>query len=181
MGSLVNRVEADVAEENAENNNSDLFTSKVCSVDYGYQNLSVDTNDTLCQSYSLMVYLDIPFDSTASKIATREQKFEKQRSMINMYRMILGTPAFVKEINAITRDKDNRRLWQDTVDDQNEFYINEHYKGKGKPVIDNIKFVLEIWERWGWQFFVGDGTCEKQKRDGGRRLTRRRGRTTQRT
>ena len=95
--------------------------------------------------------------------------------------MILGTPAFIKEINAIARDKANRQLWRDTVNDEDEFFVNERYKGKGKPVVDNIKFVLDIWERWGWQFFVGDGTCEKQKKDGGSRRSRsKRQRSTQR-
>ena len=156
------------------NDNDDFVTSKMCSIDYGFQDLSVDVNDTLCQSYSLMAYLSIDFDSTPSANATREQKFEKQRSMVNMYRMILNTPAFVKEFNAIVRARANKELWQDSVDEENEFFINERYKGKGKPVIDNIKLVLDIWERWGWQFFVGDGTCEKRKRNGGMRNSRMR-------
>ena len=185
LGDLVNRVANNNNDADSGQNNNypglNIYSSKVCSAEYGYQDLAADTNDTLCQSYSLMAYLDIPFDSTPSKVATRQQKFEKQRSMVNMYRMILGTPAFIKEINAIARDKANRQLWRDTVNDEDEFFVNERYKGKGKPVVDNIKFVLDIWERWGWQFFVGDGTCEKQKKDGGSRRSRsKRQRSTQR-
>jgi hypothetical protein len=148
-------------------------TSKICSVTLGYQDLSVDTNDTLCQSYSLMAYLSIEFDMTPSADATVEQKFNKQLAMINMYRGILNDPAFIKELDIVVKNKDNKELWEDTVDDENPFFIIKKYK-KTKTIVDNIKRVLDIWEKYGWQFFVGDGKCQKQKQDGGKRKTRRR-------
>jgi len=160
MGNLVNRVE-------------NPPSSQVCSVQLGYQDLDVDINDTLCQGYSLLAYLGIKFDTTPSRVATRTQKFQKQLAMINMYKMILDSPAFIKEFNEIVKNRANRKLWEDTVNSEDVFYINMRYKGSGEPVIENIKHVLAIWERWGWQFFVGDGTCYKEKKDGGSRGRRR--------
>lgn len=148
-------------------------TTKICSVTLGYQDLSVDTNDTLCQSYSLMAYLSVDFDMTPSAEATVEQKFNKQLAMINMYREILNNPDFIKELDNIVRNKDNKELWEDTVDEENPFFIIKKYK-KTKTIVDNIKRVLDVWEKYGWQFFVGDGTCKKLKQDGGKRKTRRR-------
>ena len=63
----------------------------VCSVMDGDQDLDKDVNDTLCQSYSLMNYFEIPIPN--------DQK-EKQMAMIQMYRDILnGTLDNFKGIN----------------------------------------------------------------------------------
>jgi hypothetical protein len=176
MGNMVNKVAANNKQSNASSETTDWgeYTSKVCSVEYGYQDLEVDVNDTLCQSYSLMAYLDVDFDGTPSKEATREQKYNKHLSMIKMYRMILANKAFVREFNKIVKDPDNEELWEDTVDEGQEFFMIEKYK-RPAVLISKIKKVLEIWERWGWQYFVGDGTCEKKNSVGGARRTRRRG------
>jgi len=179
MGNMVNKVAANNNKQsNAGSENTDWaqYSSKVCSGELGYQDLAVDINDTLCQSYSLMAYLDVDFDSTPSKEATREQKYNKHLSMIKMYRMILANKAFVREFNKIVKDPDNAELWEDTVDEGNEFFMIEKYK-RPAVIIGNIKKVLDIWERWGWQYFVGDGKCEKKNSVGG---ARRRSRTTRR-
>jgi len=158
---------------NRRGRRNEANTSKICSVTLGYQDLTVDENDTLCQSYSLMAYLSIDFDMTPSADATVEQKFNKQLSMINMYREILNDPAFIKELDSVVKNKDNKELWQDTVDDENPFFIIKKYK-KTKTIVDNIRRVLNVWEKYGWRFFVGDGKCPKEKQDGGNRKTRRR-------
>jgi len=168
-----NTVRNRVAQNRFKNaHNEDFVSSKVCSIDLGFQNIHVDVNDTLCQSYSLASYLQVPFDNTPSKNATVELKFEKHRALINMYRMLLENKAFIRELNAIITNKANKQLWQDTVDNENPFFIIERFK-KPKVIIDKIKTVLDIWERYGWQFFVGDGTCRKLKQDGGKRKTRK--------
>lgn len=159
-------------EELEEERPWNFATSKVCSLSLNYQDLEADVNDTLCQSYSLMAYLDIDFDMTPSKTATLEQKFNKQRSMVDMYRGILATPGFVEELDAIVRDKRNKKLWEDTVDDEHPFYIIQKFKTTEK-IVSMINRVLDVWERYGWRFFVGDGTCEKEKKAGGTRTTRR--------
>ena len=172
LNTMVTKVEANAEEEDED---EEIFSSKICSVEQGYQDLAVDVNDTLCQSYSLMVMLDIDFDSTPSVLATREQKYSKHQSMINMYRTILSNRKFKIEFGRIVRDPDNLELWEDTVDDAHEFFIIEEFKTPA-AIMDKINHVLDVWERWGWQFFVGDGTCEKVKAEGGKRRTRRKNR-----
>ncbi len=171
LNGMVTQVAANAEEEEDE----DGYTSKICSAEQGYQNLAVDINDTLCQSYSLMTMLDVEFDATPSAEASREQKYNKQLSMINMYRTILTNRKFVREFGKIIRDSDNEELWEDTVDEENIFFIIRTYRTPA-VIIDKIRKVLDIWQRWGWQFFVGDGKCEKVKKDGGKRKTRRRNR-----
>jgi len=157
---------------NTNNNNTNFVSSKICSVNIGYQDLDVDVNDTLCQSYSLMAYLEVPFDSTPSRDATTEMKFQKQLAMINMYRMILENENFLRELDGIIKDKRNKKLWEDTVDEENPFFMIERFKST-KRIVKNINTVLDIWENYGWHFFVGDGKCEKVKKNGGARKTRR--------
>ena len=92
--------------------------SIICSGKERYQNIEVDENDTLCQSYSLMAYLRIPFDKTPSDEATVEQKRSKHMAMITMYRDLLNNEEFVELFNTdITYPVE----WIDSIDDTNEF------------------------------------------------------------
>jgi hypothetical protein len=141
--------------------------SIVCSGKEGYQAIDIDVNDTLCQSYSLMAYLDMPFDKTPSKDATVEQKYSKHMSMIAMYRIILNDKAFVELFNT---DIDYPEEWIDTIDDTNEFPIITKYK-TGPEILKVVERVLNVWEKYGWMYFVGDGTCIMK---GGSKKTRRR-------
>lgn len=140
--------------------------SIVCSGNKGYQNTSVDEHDNLCQSYSLMTYLQIPFDTTRSDEATVGQKHSKHIAMIAMYRMILNNEEFVELFNT---DITYPTIWEDSVDDTNTFSIIDKYK-TGPEILKVIQRVLNIWEKYGWMYFVGDGTCIAR---GGSKKTRR--------
>ena len=153
--------------EEEEARPADFVTTKVCSVTNGYQDLEADENDTLCQSYSLMAFLEVEFDNTPSKDATRAQKYEKHKAMIKMYRDILDFPDFYWKLSAIIRDSHNKKLWKDTVDEDHPFFINQRFKTVEK-VVATIKRVLNIWEQYGWHYFVENGKCPKEKQDGGR-------------
>jgi hypothetical protein len=130
---------------------------KICSVELGYQDLNVDINDTLCQSYSLLTYFGFPFDTTKSAVATTIMKYNKQLTMIEMYRYILANKDFVKAFSDEIVFEDNNKLWTDTTGTK-PFYIIEKYK-KAAPIIKNIHNVLNMWELYGWSYFVlgGDG------------------------
>jgi hypothetical protein len=132
--------------------------SIVCSANHGYQDIEVDLNDTLCQSYSLMSYLQIPFDKTPSEDATIEQKRSKHMSMITMYRTILNNKVFIKTFNNDLIFEKNNELWQDTIDNTHEFNIIEKYK-TGDKILKVIERVLNIWEKYGWMYFIQDGLC----------------------
>ena len=126
----------------------------ICSIEMGYQNVLVDINDNLCQSYALMSYLEVPFDKTPSSIASVKQKRMKQLAMINMYREILENKEFLKTfINDIVFVKNNK-LWTDWV--KRKFYMIK--KLSAARIIKHIKKVLDAWEDYGWRYFVGTGT-----------------------
>jgi hypothetical protein len=127
----------------------------LCSVEKGYQDLEVDINDTLCQSYTLMSYLELPFDKTPSKNASEQQKYARQLCMINMYRNILKNRAFRKAFSTEIVHEENKYLWEDTVNHENAFYLIKKLK-TGARIINNIKRVLDAWEDFGWHYFVGN-------------------------
>jgi hypothetical protein len=131
----------------------------LCSANSGYQNNKIDKNDNLCQSYSLLNYLKIPFDKTPAEDATVEIKRNRQMAMIDMYRVIIIIPEFVKKFTKEVVHKDNNHLWEDSVDNKNVFYIIEKYK-KGKQILENIEKVLDAWEDFGWMYFIEDGKCQ---------------------
>lgn len=129
---------------------------KICSVALGYQNLNVDINDTLCQSYSLMTYLNTPFDMTPSKTATIATKYSRQMAMIKMYRTILNNPQFIKVFSNEIVFEENNKLWTDSVNHKKEFFMIKKFKNAA-PIIKNIHRVLNIWEDYGWCYFINDG------------------------
>jgi hypothetical protein len=135
--------------------------TQLCSVQNGYQNLNVNVNDTLCQSYSLMNYLQIPFDKTPSKFATPVQKHDKQMAMIDMYRMLLKNKELVKEIGKEILHTENNKLWIDDVNHEKPFFIIEKYKTMPK-IVKNIQRVLDVWELYGWRYFIETGMCKKK-------------------
>ena len=133
---------------------------KVCSATKGYQDIGRDKNDTLCQTYSLMSYLGVDFDKTHSRIASIEQKHSKHLSMINMYRNILSEPIFIKALNdQIITNKKNAKIWSFPVNkDDRWFFIIKSFKTT-PAIIAHIQLILNIWEKYGWQYFVGKGRC----------------------
>ena len=95
----------------------DLF---ICSGIDGVQDLNKNVNDTLCQSYSLMNYFEIPIQLSEEKGKLKQIYHEtNQKAMAQMYRDILnGTlenyeGVDFKDIltNEILSDKRNKKLW----------------------------------------------------------------------
>lgn len=132
----------------------ELNGKRVCSVELGYQDPNTDSNDTLCQSYTLMSYLEEAFDTTPSRLATEQQKYMKQLCMINMYRNILKNRAFRSAFSNEIIYEENNYLWEDTVNHNHTVYLIKKLK-KGTRIINNIKKVLDAWEAFGWRYFIG--------------------------
>jgi hypothetical protein len=132
----------------------------MCSVQEEYQDIDVDVNDTLCQSYSLMNYFGITFDKTPSKTASVEIKRERQLEMIKMYRRIIKNEKFQKGLAEVIKNKVNKHLWEDTTDNNNPFFMIDTFK-KIEPIIRNITNILIVWEAYGWVYFIGNGKCPK--------------------
>jgi len=145
---------------------------KICSANLGYQDIGVDINDTLCQSYSLMNYLGYKFNKKASTEASIEEKKAKQMVMIKMYRDIINNPEFLKVLLKEIIVAGNKDLWTDSTDPTTDVkIIKRHLKNKS-GLINKIRFVLDAWENYGWHFFIGKGTCSPKK--GGRATLRKR-------
>ena len=137
----------------------------ICSAESRYQVVNFDVNDTLCQSYSLMSALGISFDKTDSEDATPEQKYQKHKSMIQMYRDILENEKFISILNYGVIGEHNFKLlenWEDSVDENNKFLIVQNYVGKITLLKEVLQNILNIWEKYGWMYFVGKGVCITQ-------------------
>lgn len=123
----------------------------ICSVQDDQQDLHTNINDTLCQSYSLMNYFEIPIPD--------DQK-EKQMAMIKMYRDIIsgtlepfGNINFKEIINReILKVKENKTLWEN-------FVSGGHVNMNMNILFTNIENTLDEWEEYGYWFFIGNGEC----------------------
>jgi len=134
-------------------------TVKWCSVDEGFQNILINKNDTLCQSYTLLKYLNKP-------IATSMKA--RQMEMIKMYRNIIKRDYFKDELRGMveimkrkikrTQKKNNPALWKDYTNTP-ETYLYKDFN----TIYAEIQSVLEKWEKYGYLYFIKDGTCPKKK------------------
>ena len=133
-----------------------LTGDKICSVDNGYQNIDDDIHDTLCQSYSLLTYFEIPIS---------EDKVQRQMDMIGLYKRILSNKRFIKNLNGKYGIKIPNDSWSDyTVNPKRPFTIN-------KPeFFRKMNSVLNDWRRFGYWYYIGKGKCPTHMEiDGGLR------------
>lgn len=123
----------------------------VCSVDSGYQNIDINKNDTLCQSYSLLNYFGI-------KISRSQKK--RQMDMIDMYReKLLSNSEFIKKLDEVIH-KGNSKLW---IDFTNEGKKKVYLPMNKEKILDEIREVLKEWKKYGFHFFIGEGKCPPPK------------------
>ena len=118
----------------------------LCSVQQKHQDLTKNLNDTLCQSYSLMNYFEI-------KISRVRRK--KQEDMVRMYKTLLNNDDFVKKLNDdILTNKKNKKIWVD--------YSNptQYLDMDVNNLVKNINTVLDNWNDYGYNYFIGHGDCK---------------------
>ena len=130
-------------------------TVKWCSVDEGIQNIHVNKNDTLCQSYTLLKYLNKPILKGVK---------QRQMEMIRMYRNILKRDHFKNELKGVvelmrqkikkTKKLDDRSIWKDYTHSP-VTYLNKDYN----ILYAEIQSVLDKWEKYGYWYFIKEGTC----------------------
>ena len=119
---------------------------QLCSVQQKHQDLTKDLNDTLCQSYSLMNYFGI-------KISRVRRK--KQEDMVRMYKTLLNNDEFVKKLNDdILTNKKNKKIWVDYSKPTQYLDMNVN------NLVKNINTVLDNWNDYGYNYFIGDGDCK---------------------
>lgn len=142
--------------EFASSNHHVLVTTKdnkeKCSVEDEFQNVNINSHDTLCQSYSLLTY--------RKKKIHRSQK-QRQMDMIKMYREFLENEEFIRLLSdEVIDNPENKKLWRN-------FASNKRKKGyvtmKIDSIVKKVNQVLDIWEAYGYYWFIGDGTCPLNK------------------
>jgi len=118
----------------------------VCSAAQGYQNIYINKNDNLCQSYSLLTYFGIPINP--------DQK-QRQMDMIALYRRIISNKQFIKKIDDIIDHPSNKEYWQDSTHEEGRGHIlmNKDH------ILKKINDVLNEWENYGYWYFIGEGKC----------------------
>ena len=155
------------ADEAFENSNHHILekkgkngeTIKWCSVDEGYQNIYINKNDTLCQSYSLLKYLNRP-------IVKGDMK-EIQLEMVRMYKHLLKQEKFKNELcGMIEIMQDKIKNKKKKIHYQDNSVWKDHTSISKPPLkIDfetlcyNIENVLEKWQEYGYLYFINDGKC----------------------
>ena len=132
---------------------------KWCSVDEEYQNIHVNKNDTLCQSYTLMKYLNKPI--------ARGMK-QRQMDMVRMYRNILKKEYFNDELKGMVeimqkelKNKKKRKgvvFWKNYTTNR-PINMNKSYEN----IHEEINNVLDKWEKYGYLYFMKDGTCSVKR------------------
>ena len=126
---------------------------KWCSVDEKIQNIFINKKDNLCQTYTLMKYLNKPIHKNMKK---------RQKEMIRMYRNIIGKDNFKRELKDIInimnkkivklKRKNNKSVWKNYTNSENE-YLNIDID----TLYLKIHEVLNKWEKYGYWYFIKDG------------------------
>tara|TARA_B000000475_G_C15854750_1_gene389632 strand:- start:27 stop:626 length:600 start_codon:yes stop_codon:yes gene_type:complete len=124
---------------------------RICSVDtLKIQNTNINKNDTLCQSYTLLVYFNRKIYKTNKA---------RQMEIIQMYRDILANRTLLLKIqNEIVNNKRNAGLWKDYTEDtdgKNPLEMNM------ANIVRHIRDTLKRWENYGYQYFIREGKCKK--------------------
>ena len=122
---------------------------RICSVDtLKIQNININIYDTLCQSYTLLIYFNRKMYKTHKA---------RQMEMIKMYRDILDNRTLVRKIeNEIVNNKRNKGLWSDYTQNIDGAVPMEMDMSN---IIRNIRDTLNRWEDYGYYHFTKDGTC----------------------
>lgn len=130
---------------------------KWCSVGKGFQNIFINKNDTLCQSYTLMKYLNKPIPMGMK---------QRQMEMIKMYRNIIKRSHFKTELRgmveimqkSLKKKKKNTVLWKDYTTARNT-KLNKTYE----KIYEEIIKVLDKWEKYGYLYFMKEGKCNVKR------------------
>jgi len=132
-----------------------------CSVDTAHiQDPRVHKNDTLCQSYTLLKLFDKP---VAEGLSDEAQK-ERQMEMIALYREILSNEKLLKKFNEELPWPYEH--WKDFTRTGKLFTIEQ--MPDTATFLIKIKETLNTWKSFGYHYFIGDGTCSKKRKRGGK-------------
>jgi hypothetical protein len=144
---------------NKKNNEETVY----CSVASRHQVPHKNIHDTLCQTYSIMKYLDKPLDEIFDdeSLNERQKMYKVHYEMIKMYREMIENPRFLREFNTIdfvnTFDEDGRTRTFRNFTRKNNPALNL----SSEKILSNFKKILDKWETYGYWHFIGTGKCHK--------------------
>ena len=131
-------------------NNQTICSTKLKCNGHICQDIRRDINDTLCQSYSLLVY---------RKKKLRKGKKERQIEMVRMYREILNNELFINKLNKeILSNMKNVGIWTNFAKDGNGRCSLEMSE---RNILHQVHSVLNDWEDYGYMYFIGKGEVNK--------------------
>ena len=130
--------------------------NRVC---YGFQDVDINKYDTLCQSYSLLLYYNILCNHTA-KPSDSESHYRIQMEMIKLYREIINNKLFRNKIEdeEILSYANRKAYWYD-IEISSE--SKKPISGDINKIILKINETLDEWESYGYMWFTGDGKWKK--------------------
>lgn len=127
-------------------NNQTVCSTKMRCNGHICQDIRRDINDTLCQSYSLLVY---------RKKKLKRSKKERQIEMVRMYREILNNEMFIYKLKKeIISNYKNIGIWSNFVKHKDGFSKLEMDE---ETILYNIHDALNNWEDYGYMYFIGKG------------------------
>ena len=75
--------------------------------------------------------------------------------MVRMYKTLLNNEEFVKKLNDdILTNKKNKNIWVDYSNPTQYLDMNVN------NLVKNINTVLDNWNDYGYNYFIGDGDCK---------------------
>jgi len=119
-----------------------------------YQHQERDENDSLCQSYTLMFFLDFEMDN---------DPIQKQMQIIGMYEWLLKQKNFLNKVRKemfYKKDQDNEH-W---IDEEGNILPTQN-KIVFQYLIHRIKDTLVLWEKYGYWHFIEKGNKMNVKYD----------------
>ena len=130
--------------------------NRVC---YGFQDVDVNKYDTLCQSYSLLLYYNILQNHKANP-SDSESHYRIQMEMIKLYREIINSELFRKKMKdeGILSYANRKAYWHD-IERTSESKIP--ISGDINTILMKINETLDEWELYGYLWFTGDGKWQK--------------------
>jgi len=126
--------------------------NRVC---YGFQDININKHDTLCQSYSLLLYYDIIQKYTA-KPNDHESHYIIQMEMINLYREIINSKSFGEKMEDenILSYANRKAYWNDI---EKSSQCVRPISGDMNKILRKLNETLNEWEAYGYLWFTGDG------------------------
>jgi hypothetical protein len=149
----------------------DLETGQdICSARTTFQqNITEDTEDTLCQTYSLLMYMSYIFPDRDYSLPSRPSpksrdinlyKREKQQKMIKMYRDLLSDPTLIDALTSQLHHPSDY-LFNFTQHDNG---IKFKSKVTTREWLRRVSILLDEWEKYGFNYFINRGNCPPNKR-----------------